>query len=114
MAKDFEEPQDVLGQTGKTVVYVFPKGAACKLRDQNEVACRLDALVSEQPTLLEAPAIDVDAIIKQLLQQGHLTEAQIQVGRYDQETTGMHIFEALAARGWLTPNQIEDFWNQLT
>ena len=60
----FEEPQDVLGQTGKTVVYVFLQGAACKLRDQNEVACRLDALVSEQPTLLEAPTIDVDAIIK--------------------------------------------------
>ena len=108
-----EEPQSVLGKSGQTVIYVFPKGGACKLSNPHEVARQLDALALEQPTLLEAPPVDVDAIIGRLVEQGQLTAAQVQVGRYDQQITGVHIFEALAARGWLSSQQIESLWDQL-
>ncbi len=113
MELHLDEPQPLLGKTGQTVVYVFPKGRACPLSNPQEVAHQLDNLASEQLTLLEAPPIDIDAMIDALVEQGQLTAAQVQVGRYDQHMTGMHIFEALAARGWLSPPQLETLWDQL-
>jgi hypothetical protein len=97
----------VLGQTGDTVVYIFPTGHALMNRDAANVGT---ALVKHQPQPAQpaqpdpSPAqsfSDEAARIDSLLAQGKLTVAQIQVARYDQSVTGMSLTEALTLRGWL-------------
>ena len=94
----------VLGQTGDTVVYIFPTGHALMNRDAANV---VTALVKHQPQPAQpepSPALssaDEAALIDSLLAKGKLTVAQTQVARYDQSITGMSLTEALTLRGWL-------------
>jgi 16S rRNA U516 pseudouridylate synthase RsuA-like enzyme len=104
------EINETLGQTGDTVVYSSPKGLAYKSRDTVDAAVDSNWSVSEQPTLLEAEPVDPEKLIQDLLKQGRLTESQVQVGRYDHETTGLSLLEAMAARGWLPPECLDDCW----
>lgn len=83
----------VLGETGDTVIYIFPGGKALLNRDSEQVPAVLD---EHQPSV-----DDEAALIDRLLATGKLTIAQVQVGRYDQEQTGLPLAEVLAARGWL-------------
>lgn len=85
----------VLGETGDTVIYIFPDGEALMNRDAEQVSLVLNEC---QPS---ADADDETALIDHLLAAGKLTIAQVQVGRYDQEQTGLPLAEVLAARGWL-------------
>jgi hypothetical protein len=55
------------------------------------------------PSATAEPAVDLETFLESLLHKGQLTEAQLQVGRFDQQTTGMSILEALIARNWLSP-----------
>lgn len=102
----------VLGQTGNTVVYIFPTGHALMNRDAANASA---ALVEYQPQTAQSghsqePAVapnsvsaspDESALIDQCLADGKLTVAQLQVARYDQSITGMSLMEALTLRGWL-------------
>jgi hypothetical protein len=109
-----DETDGHLGETGQTVVYVFPKGTAYTLRNKTKLFDQLDLAANEQPTLLEAPTVNVEAIVNRLVQQGQLTKAQVQVGQYDHESTGMTLLEALVTRGWLSQEQADDLWDELS
>lgn len=89
----------VLGETGDTVVYIFPGGEALMNRDADQVAAVLGDY-QEKPQPQPNPT-DEAALIDQLLAAGKLTIAQVQVGRYDQEQTGLPLADVLAARGWI-------------
>ncbi|MFH7245798.1 MAG: hypothetical protein ACHWZW_23460 [Spirulina sp.] len=97
----------VLGQTGDTVIYIFPSGDALMNRDAAEAPA---ALVDHQqrkasyvpvPPTSDAHSPDDAALIDRLLAEGRLTVAQVQVARYDQEVTGMSLAESLTLRGWI-------------
>lgn len=97
----------VLGQTGDTVVYIFPTGDALMNRD---AATAPDALVEHQRQTARpaqpnpdpvTSSPDEDALLDALLADGKLTVAQVQVARYDQSAMGMSLVEALTLRGWI-------------
>ena len=89
------EADYVLGETGKTVIYIFPGGDALMNRDAQEAT---QALAQHQPA---PPQLEGDALIEQLMAQGLLSSAQVQVGRYDHQITGLSLIDALVARGWI-------------
>ncbi|QQE66414.1 hypothetical protein GFS31_31120 [Leptolyngbya sp. BL0902] len=103
----------VLGQTGDTVVYIFPTGHALMNRDtDNASAALVEYQQKTAPNQPQPPATasqptdpsgneEESALIDQLLADGKVTVAQIQVARYDQSVTGMSLAEALTLRGWL-------------
>ena len=90
----------MLGQTGETVVYIFPTGDALMTRDAANAATDLAA---SQPAsmICPLPSLEEKALIDQRLADGKLTVAQVEVARYDQSVTGISLTEALAMRGWL-------------
>lgn len=95
-----------LGKTGQTVVYVFPRGKALLNRDAATTGQHLDWVggAGEPPrdgAGSPGDQADDDGQIAQLLAQGIITEAQLQVGRYDQHITGVSLLESLVARGWI-------------
>lgn len=99
------EPMDadyVLGETGQTVIYIFPNGGALMDRNQQAAGIKIDTMVSEQITTIEPAPIDPEQWIQQLVCQGKLTEAQSLVIRYDREMTGIDWQDALKMRGWFT------------
>ncbi|MEB3290293.1 MAG: hypothetical protein VKI82_10280 [Leptolyngbya sp.] len=90
----------MLGQTGETVVYIFPTGDALMTRDTANAAADL---ATSQPALMicPLPSREESALIDQRLAAGKLTVAQVEVARYDQSVTGISLTEALAMRGWI-------------
>jgi hypothetical protein len=96
------EADYVLGETGKTVIYIFPGGDALMNRDAQESAQA--ALAQHQPA---PPQLQGDALIEQLIAQGRLSSAQVEVGRYDHQITGLSLIDALVARGWIAPDPRE-------
>ncbi len=110
---DSTDADYVLGQTGKTVVYIFPTGDALMNRDAATAPATLvehqrkqgDPTVAQQPEKTDAVADTASAndtlLVDDLLAAGKLTVAQIQVARYDQSVTGLSLKEALILRGWL-------------
>jgi hypothetical protein len=101
-----------LGKTGQTVVYVFPRGKALLNRDAattDQHLDRVDGSGDHPRDDADRPGdqADDDGQIAQLLAQGIITEAQLQVGRYDQHITGVSLLEALVARGWVRPGPQE-------
>jgi hypothetical protein len=106
----------VLGETGDTVIYIFPGGEALMNRDaeiasavlaQHEQPCQdttfspvTNSFLINDDQLASTPTDEADWVDR-LLAEGKLTIAQIQVGRYDQETTGISLAEALTLRGWI-------------
>ena len=106
------EVRNIPGKTGKPLVHGYPQGEADRSNNQTETIHDLDALIAEQLTLLEAPTDNTETIISQLVEQGQVTQAQVQVGRHDQVSTGLNLLEALTARGWLSPEQVEAFGDQ--
>ena len=109
----FDEAKSRLGKTGKTIVYVFPHGAAYTSTSQENNSNLSATMAAESLTLLEAPVLDVEAVIANLVEQGQLTPAQVQVGRYDQTITGLTLLEVLAARGWLSEDQVDRCYDRL-
>ncbi|HIK46477.1 MAG TPA: hypothetical protein IGR64_16590 [Leptolyngbyaceae cyanobacterium M65_K2018_010] len=106
MQEFLSEADYVLGETGQTVVYIFPSGKALLSRDAQNVA---DLTAPFPPADLSppSPAQGCEAWLNRLLDQGILTPAQVEVGRYDRQTTGLPLVEALMARGWLSPDQMK-------
>lgn len=92
LAKQSEEIR-VLGQTGQTVVYLFPDGRAFAEREEPD----FDAFETPMPE----SEISENQILDELVLQGKLTHAQKSVVLHDCDLTGMTMSEILAARGWM-------------
>lgn len=100
---DSKETIYTLGQTGETVVYIFPSGNALMDREAHSAKQRLQkAQVDTTRSKAEAD----QAWDQRLVAQGLITAAQLEVARYDQAETGISLIEALVARGWLDPNAL--------
>ncbi|HEY9890002.1 MAG TPA: hypothetical protein V6D02_16470 [Candidatus Obscuribacterales bacterium] len=82
----------VLGETGMTVVYLFPDGRALAERETPD----FDSLA---PTPTPPAATEVQLLDEQVA-AGKMSEAQKAVVLHDQAATGMSIEEILTARGW--------------
>lgn len=82
----------VLGETGKTVVYMFPDGRALAEREQPD----FESLSNHSQASPDQPL----QLLENLLETGKITPAQKAVVLHDQEMTGMEIEEILTARGW--------------
>jgi hypothetical protein len=87
-----EEDIRVLGQTGQTVVYLFPDGRALPEREQPD----FEALEQQN----NPPAKANESLLDELIAAGKMTAAQKTVVLHDQEMTGMELEEILTARGW--------------
>jgi hypothetical protein len=83
----------VLGQTGQTVIYMFPDGRGIAERQQPDfeamIATSVNAAGPEEETL------------EDLMATGKITSAQKAVILHDQAMTEMSLDEILIARGWL-------------
>jgi len=88
----------VLGETGETVIYVFPSGGAQLLRDREESSSH--CLSQPQPQKL---------LDEQLIESGLITVAQRDVALYDRQATGLGLGDILLMRGWLTEDQLSAF-----
>ena len=83
----------VLGETGQTVVYIFPDGRGLAEREQPDFEAIADC---------SAPAVsDEDQVLEALIAAGKMSLAQKTVVMHDQQATGMAITEILTARGWI-------------
>lgn len=83
----------VLGETGQTVVYIFPDGRGLAEREQPDFEA-----IADCPT----PTLNADAqLLEELMAAGKVSLAQKTVVIHDQQTTGMAIAEILTAHGWL-------------
>lgn len=83
----------VLGETGQTVVYIFPDGRGMAEREIPD----FDAI-----TNLPVPAVDAETqLLEELIAAGKMSPAQKIVVIHDQQNTGMTISDILTARGWL-------------
>lgn len=108
MAKD--QSVYTLGQTGDTVVYIFPGGNALLDRENKSVGHKLKTLepqvAAKQATVaeMELASEQEKALVTRLVREGQITEAQYTVASYDQKITGLTLVEALIARGWLSPD----------
>jgi hypothetical protein len=83
----------VLGETGQTVVYLFPDGRALPEREPPD----FDALGGQMSNSMPLQADTLDDLVA----QGKMSAAQKAVVLHDQEITGMSIVEILTARGWV-------------
>lgn len=91
------EPVQVLGETGGTVVYIFPSGGAIADRNQPDFET---LQVPDDPANAGAKAQTPAAYLDALIAAGQLTETQKAVALYDHQSTGMEITDILVARGW--------------
>jgi hypothetical protein len=93
------DPIRILGETGQTVVYLFPDGQAWADREQPD----FDAVHNVQRALSATPvSLNADEQwLDTLVTTGKVTAAQKIVVLHDQERTGMEFAEILSARGWL-------------
>ena len=83
----------VLGETGQTVIYIFPDGRGLAEREQPDFEAIADSA---------APAVSAeDQVLEALVAAGKMSPAQKVVVIHDQQMTGMAITEILTARGWL-------------
>ncbi|WP_204137323.1 hypothetical protein [Halomicronema sp. CCY15110] len=89
----------VLGETGQTVVYMFPDGQAWADREQPD----FDAVKVGQRASSAAPrSLNADEQwLNTLVATGKVTLAQQAVVLHDRERTGMDLAEILSVRGWL-------------
>ena len=88
----------VLGETGKTVVYMFPDGQAFANREQPD----FDAIkVGQQASSVRVSLKADEQWLNRLVATGKVTAAQRTVVFHDRERTGMEVAEILSARGWL-------------
>jgi len=83
----------VLGETGQTVVYIFPNGRGMAEREQPD----FDAIAAANPAAICAET----QLLDELVATGKMSAAQKTVVMHDQQTTGMSITEILTARGWM-------------
>jgi len=83
----------VLGETGQTVVYIFPDGRGMAEREQPD----FDALDAANPSATCAET----QLLEEMVAAGKMSAAQKTVVIHDQQTTGMTIAEILIARGWM-------------
>lgn len=83
----------VLGETGQTVVYLFPDGRALADREKPD----FDALNSSSNTSTNSELQFLDSLVS----TGKMNAAQKLVVLHDYESTGMNISEILSARGWM-------------
>jgi len=93
------DPIRVLGETGQTVVYLFPDGQALADREPPD----FDAINNVQRSL-SVPPVSFNADeqwLDTLVTTGKVTSAQRTVVLHDHERTGMEFAEILSARGWL-------------
>ncbi|HEY9748030.1 MAG TPA: hypothetical protein V6C63_05100 [Allocoleopsis sp.] len=88
----------VLGETGQTVVYVFPSGGAQLLRDN-------EGEFSDRPSLSQSRKL----LGEQLIEAGYITAAQRDVALHDQKSTGLRLGEILLMRGWLDEATLNTF-----
>ncbi|RZM79666.1 hypothetical protein [Leptolyngbya iicbica] len=100
--KALTKPSDhirVLGETGQTVVYLFPDGQAWADREAPD----FDAISISQPSSSVAPISPKadEQWLDQLIAAGKVTLAQKAVILHDRESTGLELTEILSARGWL-------------
>jgi len=90
----------VLGETGDTVIYLFPDGrAVADLQGPD-----LDASQqSEVPEISTAPSVSghsEERLLDNLIAAGKMSLAQKEVVLHDHQITGMNIGDILSARGW--------------
>ena len=88
----------VLGETGQTVIYVFPSGGAQMLRDSEDQSSNC----LPQPQLRKL-------LGEQLIEAGLITVAQRDVALHDQQATGLRLGEILLMRGWLNEAELGTF-----
>lgn len=81
----------VLGQTGQTVVYMFPDGRGLAEREQPD----FEALATPANSVETA-----EQTLDELVEAGKITPAQKAVILHDQAMTDMNLDEILVARGW--------------
>ncbi|MDB9529900.1 hypothetical protein PN498_28195 [Oscillatoria sp. CS-180] len=95
----------VLGQTGQTVVYLFPDGRALADREEPDFdsvqSSSSESKISEEQT--PAKPISEEQILNELVAEGKITDAQKSVVIHDYERTNMTILEIITARGWHQP-----------
>lgn len=91
-----------LGETGDTVIYIFPNGNALMDRETDAIADKLQSATSHPAKADPAQFVPSADLGERLVAEGVITTAQYSVARYDQAATGMSLMEALIARGWLS------------
>jgi len=82
----------VLGETGQTVVYMFPDGRGLAEREQPD----FEAVVTSSVNAAETD----EHVLDELVTAGKITPAQKAVVLHDQTMTDMSLDEILMARGW--------------
>ncbi|NEQ98898.1 MAG: hypothetical protein F6K30_19620 [Cyanothece sp. SIO2G6] len=121
-------PAYKVGETGDTVVYIFPSGNACvkkgKKTSQSEQPSKPSVLAPgypkppappKLPTRPQPPAppkaamTTTQPIGDRLVQAGLITATQLEVARYDQQSMNLEIEEVLIARGWIDEAALKRF-----
>ena len=95
---------ETLGESGKTVVYVFPEGQGLVQRGGGTPSSDHFKAAQSKLTASNAPAAHNDfeqTLASLLLQYGILTPAQYEVALHDQQATGLSLIEILVSRKWL-------------
>ena len=125
-----KEPIEKIGETGGTVVYIFPGGKACvkkgKKSEKAETSSEKVAptpLKSKPVDLAVAAQSNVSTVSKateqthqlpdapkigdRLVAAGVISPIQLQVALYDQSHMNMRLGDVLIARGWIDQETLE-------
>lgn len=120
-------PIERIGETGGTVVYIFPGGKACvkkgkKSEKSNTSSAkgsskRPDVKIESEVGIVQPdtaavsqqahPATDAPKIGDRLVEAGVISPTQLQVALYDQSHMNMRLGDVLIARGWIDQDTLE-------
>lgn len=122
-------PIEKIGETGGTVVYIFPGGQACvkkgKKNEKTETPpttgspkplptnnIELESDQSKLNAISHSPkpihqATDAPKIGDRLVEAGIISPMQLQVALYDQAHMNMRLGDVLIARGWIDQETLE-------
>jgi len=125
-----QTPVSKIGETGDTVVYIFPGGRAqvekgkdrAKKRKQTKSRSKVVRTSanpshaedrqpsSSQPVsrLATAKTTAFD-LGDRLVAAGVISQTQLEVARYDQESMNLDLCDVLLARGWMTKDGLTSF-----
>ncbi|MEB3232980.1 MAG: hypothetical protein VKJ64_18390 [Leptolyngbyaceae bacterium] len=106
------QPAYKVGDTGNTVVYIFPSGNACVKKGKKEEVQSVPVVVSQPQPLVplqSSSAVSAQSIGDRLVQAGLITANQLQVALYDQQSMNLDLSEVLSARGWIDEATFQTF-----
>ena len=99
-----KEPVAKIGETGGTIVYIFPEGKACvkkgKRRRQGsspETSEAASISAANKNSWKNGQSGDMG---DRLVAAGVINATQLQVALYDQKAMNLQLIEVLIARGW--------------